>query len=468
MSLRARVALATALSTLVVVVLAGGALVALVAREQRDQLDETLTEQAEVAGRQAAREAIGAQVGPRWQPRVAPDLNLVARVITDGEVTQTFGDFPLDEDERPPPGFTSRSIDGERWRILSVAAGDVLPRLGEAAPGLGAIGATVIEVAVPTAEMRARVTGVTAHVLRVGAVAVALAGLLGWFFGGAALRPLVRLRRDAEKVSGTDDLELRVADRQGLREVDELGRSLNLMLDRIRQATAETEAALEASRAFAGNAAHELRTPLTSMQANLDVLERNPSLEPSVRADVVRDMQTEQQRLLRLLGALRLLARGDLHTAPLTDAVDLADLVDDSVTRARIRHPDASFAVGVEGGPFAMDGWEEGLRVMVDNLLDNAAVHGRTDTDPANVSVHLNADEAAMTIVVEDRGAGIPPDERAHVLERFGRGREATATGSGLGLALVHQQATLHGGRVEIGDNPIGGARIVVHLARHP
>ncbi len=465
MSLRARVALVTALTTLAVVALAGGALVALVARDQRDQLDENLVEQAEAAGQQAVRESLGAGIGTPRQGRVVPDLNLVARIVTDGEVTRSFGDFPLDDDDHPPPGYSNRSIDGERWRILSISAPEVFPQLREDAPRLDrAVESTVIEVAIPTAEMNARVVGIGSQVLRVGVVAVALAGLLGWFLGGAALRPLARLRRDAEKVSGTEDQELRVADQQGLREVDDLGRSLNMMLDRIRRATAETEAALEASRTFAGNAAHELRTPLTSMQANLDVLERNPSLDPSQRAEIIRDIQEQQRRLLRLLATLRLLARGDLHTAPPTGAVDLAELVDVSVSRARVRHPEASFALRVEGGPFAMGGWEEGLQVMVDNLLDNAALHGSTGTEPAAVSVLLRRDDDGIELAVEDHGPGIPPDEREHVLERFGRGRGATATGSGLGLALVVQQATLHGGGVEIRDSPLGGARLLVHL----
>jgi two-component system sensor histidine kinase PrrB len=60
----------------------------------------------------------------------------------------------------------------------------------------------------------------------------------------------------------------------------------------------------------------------------------------------------------------------------------------------------------------------------------------------------------------------VPPDERAAVFDRFRRGRSAHGPGSGLGLALVAQQAALHGGGASLTDSPLGGTRAVLELPR--
>jgi two-component system, OmpR family, sensor histidine kinase PrrB len=74
-----------------------------------------------------------------------------------------------------------------------------------------------------------------------------------------------------------------------------------------------------------------------------------------------------------------------------------------------------------------------------------------------------------MTITVDDNGRGLPADEHETVLGRFRRGSTAASGGSGLGLALVAQQAALHGGRIELSDGPLGGLRATLTLsaARH-
>jgi two-component system sensor histidine kinase PrrB len=79
-------------------------------------------------------------------------------------------------------------------------------------------------------------------------------------------------------------------------------------------------------------------------------------------------------------------------------------------------------------------------------------------------SVLLAGDRVLVT--VDDDGTGIHPQERAALFERFRRGRSARGPGSGLGLALVAQQAALHGGRAGLADNPLGGTRAVLDLPR--
>jgi signal transduction histidine kinase len=106
-------------------------------------------------------------------------------------------------------------------------------------------------------------------------------------------------------------------------------------------------------------------------------------------------------------------------------------------------------------------GWPDGLRLAVDNLVRNAVTHG-----PATRIVLAGKRLAlTITITVDDNGGGLPADERSNVLGRFARGSTAAAGGSGLGLALVAQQAALHGGNIVLSDSPLGGLRATLTLS---
>lgn len=91
-----------------------------------------------------------------------------------------------------------------------------------------------------------------------------------------------------------------------------------------------------------------------------------------------------------------------------------------------------------------------------------AARHGR---DSGVVAVTVGRDGEGLVVCVDDDGAGVAPGERERVFERFARGSEARTAGSGLGLALVRQQARLHGGEVTVSDGQLGGACFTVRLS---
>jgi signal transduction histidine kinase len=109
--------------------------------------------------------------------------------------------------------------------------------------------------------------------------------------------------------------------------------------------------------------------------------------------------------------------------------------------------------------PVVVEGWEPGVRLIADNLVENAARHGRRD---GRVRVELSA---AGTLTVDDDGAGVPAGERQRIFEPFVRVEGNGRGGSGLGLALVEQQARHHGARLSVGESPLGGARFSVAFA---
>jgi two-component system sensor histidine kinase PrrB len=303
---------------------------------------------------------------------------------------------------------------------------------------------------------RARIPAYTA----VGVVTVLIAAGLGWLLAGPAIRPLRRLTEHTKRLGkGSDEMpEVR-----GVREAEDLSEAMKEMLIRLAAAQRATTNSLQAAQDFAANAAHELRTPLTAMRADLDTL-RIHDLPADERAEVVQDLSRAQRRVEAIITALGQLASGQLAQAEDRELIDVADMLD-RVARENMRTAgDVDIVVEAADDLGSIWGWPGGLRLAVDNLVRNAVTHGRA----SRIVLAARRSDDTMTIIVDDNGRGLPVEEHQTVLGRFSRGSTAAAGGSGLGLALVAQQAALHGGRIELSDGPLGGLRATLTISTSP
>ncbi|GAA4924824.1 signal transduction histidine kinase [Actinomycetospora succinea] len=421
-SLRLRVALASGLASLVVVVLVGVLASVLLTREQTDRLDRSL-----VPGSPAV---LGTFASTRADLAVTLRGPSATRRVSGPEL-------PLS-----PVGIpTSVDVGGVAYRIRT-APGPT--------PGV------LVTVGATEDDTRARVADRQRLVLGLGVVAVALAAGLGWLFAGRAVRPMRRLTAQAATLDGAvdPDVDPPVVRADGSRESEELADALSAMLARLHAEQERSTASLHAARDFAAAARHELRTPLTAMRTDLEVLQAHPDLPE--REAVLADVQRAQARVEATLTALGQLAAGDLPDSGELDAVGVADVLRLAAEDARRAHPELAVVVD-EPPERTITVSLEGLRMALANAVVNAVRHGGAGS--VRLGAHAGED-GGVVLTVDDDGRGLPASEREAVLGRFVRGSTAGAPGSGLGLALIAQQAARHGGEVRLEDAPSGGLRV--------
>jgi two-component system sensor histidine kinase MprB len=276
---------------------------------------------------------------------------------------------------------------------------------------------------------------------------VALAGTLAWLLSRTVIDPINRLSRTAEHVSETQDLSRRI-EAPGSDELGRLAARFNAMLDTIERSQEALAASVTAQRQLVADASHELRTPVASLRTDIESLLEHPELPADQRTRVLADVDARIEELTALINDVIELARGDEPDGR-TEPVRLDEIVAECVARTRALSPPREIVLSAESS--VVDGRADRIARAVNNLLDNARKYSPADT-PIEVSV-IDGE-----VKVRDHGNGIPPEELAHVFDRFYRGAASRhEPGSGLGLAIVRQVAESHGGEASAAPADGGG-----------
>ncbi|MET9882098.1 HAMP domain-containing sensor histidine kinase [Streptomyces sp. NPDC006430] len=458
MKLATRIALSVTVVVPLLVLAAGLLVLGLVSRDLHQQQDTRLQDRAsavlpDVKTMLAADLNGRPKVEQNQHRKVLGDaLDAGIRVrAADGSVVLEGGPQPVDPvrlPERTPDGPVTVRAKGHAWRVLTVPV---------AGPAQG-----TLWLFAPVSAADPQLVAVRRRVLLVALLAAPVSGLIAYGLAGRATASVRRLSRRAAELDPRAGAAAFATPPVNIAEVDELSCAIVQLLSRYEEQAARTAQALDTARSFSSAASHELRTPLMSMRTDLDVLAAHPDLSPAERAEIVRDLQNDHARLLDLLTALRMLARGDLVEVSAFAALDLCELVDTAVAEAARRHPAARLSAELPSETWVF-GWDAGLNILLANLLGNAVVHGQLPNEPPRVAVRLRAEGGYAVLTVDDEGPGIPPAERGAVFQRFHH--RPGSPGSGLGLTLVAQQAALHRGTVAVSTPPGGtGTRFEVRL----
>lgn len=329
------------------------------------------------------------------------------------------------------PGFSDVPGEGGGWRVYAVP-----------------VAGSVVQVAQPLAAREALAWRTAVSTVAPLLVLLPLLGALLWIGLGRGLAPLRRLAGDA----GARDADaLRPFDETGLDdELRPLVRALNGLLARL-------GGAIDAQRGFVADAAHALRTPLAALTLQAEAARR--AGDDAALDAALDDLRAGLRRANRLVEQLLTLARQapEAAAAGARSPVALAALARAAVVDASVGAEARGVDLGLaQAADIVVDGDADALRILLDNLVDNALRHAPAGSA---VDVSVTADGA---LAVEDRGPGLPAEELDAVFERFRRGRAAIGTGSGLGLAIVRGIAERHGARATLANRDGGGLRAEV------
>jgi signal transduction histidine kinase len=221
----------------------------------------------------------------------------------------------------------------------------------------------------------------------------------------------------------------------------------------------ETNALIEANkeivdraRTHVGNLAHALKTPLSVV-----VNEANARKDDPLASKMLEQAEIMRDQVARHLERARLAARSTV-IGSITDVAPVAQAL--ARTMEKIHHDRAiSVGVRVEDG-LQFRGERPDLEEMVGNLVDNACKWAKSKV---TLDIARAADDSKLRIVVDDDGPGLSPTDRSAAGKR-GQRLDETKPGSGLGLSIVTELATLYGGALTLGTAPAGGLRAELML----
>ncbi|WIV58578.1 sensor histidine kinase [Amycolatopsis nalaikhensis] len=219
--------------------------------------------------------------------------------------------------------------------------------------------------------------------------------------------------------------------------------------------------ALRRQRTFVADASHELRAPLTRLHTRAQLLARRASSRDAADLD-------QLVRGTRELGEVveDLLLSAQACDRPSLEPVELGSLAEEAVAAEAVRADQSQVRLAVtrERRPYVVQGVPTALRRVLSALLDNALGH----TPPGgSIEVWLGLpDERHVELRVRDTGVGFPAADAERIFERFARGSDGDGRRFGLGLALVREVVTGHGGTIAAAGRPGAGATFTLRLLR--
>ncbi len=249
---------------------------------------------------------------------------------------------------------------------------------------------------------------------------------------------------------------------RGCDEVTELAEEFNDMTVKIQNTT-------ESRRRFVSDASHELRTPLASIRLLSDSIVQNEDMSPDTAREFAADISSEAERLQRLTEKLLKLSRMDSSAETPRERVDVKTVAERTIhlLTPLASQRDVRVTTELAEGCFITAN-EDDIYQIIFNLAENAVKY---NVPNGSVLLRLYAQDGRVVLTVEDTGIGIPEEDLPNVFSRFYRvdkARSRAAGGNGLGLSIVHDAVTLHGGEISIAPREGGGTCFTVSFPLAP
>jgi two-component system sensor histidine kinase MtrB len=302
-----------------------------------------------------------------------------------------------------------------------------------------------------------------------GSLALVLTiGVVTLFVVRLAIGPVRRAAETAERLA-QGFLEERLFEK-GEDVIAVLARSFNKMADSMESQIMRLATLSKVQQRFVSDVSHELRTPLTTIRLAGDVLhEQREGFSPE-NARTLELLMTQIDRFESMLSDLLEMSRYDAGAVALeVDSVNLVPLVEDCLDQLSTlaANKGSSLLLEVRGGYGESEVDQRRMRRIVLNFLGNAIDHG----EGKPIVTFVDSNQEAVAIAVRDWGVGMTPEQVARVFDRFWRAdpsRQRSTGGTGLGLAIASEDATAHGGWIDVWSEPGEGTCFRLTVPRTP
>jgi two-component system sensor histidine kinase MtrB len=307
------------------------------------------------------------------------------------------------------------------------------------------------------------------QVLVGGSLALVLTiGVVTFFVVRLAIGPVRQAAKTAERLA-EGFLEERITE-QGEDVIAVLARSFNKMADSMQRQIVRLANLSKVQQRFVSDVSHELRTPLTTIRLAGDVLYGQKDSFTKENARTVELLITQIERFESMLTDLLEMSRYDAGAVALeVDEVNIVPLVEDCLDQLGplAEQKGSELVLEVRGGYGECEVDQRRLRRIVLNFVGNAIDHG----EGKPIVTFIDSNEEAVSIAVRDWGVGMKAEEVDRVFDRFWRAdpsRQRTTGGTGLGLAIATEDATAHGGRIDVWSKPGEGSCFRLTVPRSP
>jgi signal transduction histidine kinase len=229
---------------------------------------------------------------------------------------------------------------------------------------------------------------------------------------------------------------------------------------------ARTAAKLAAVQSeFVSAVSHEMKTPLSLIKLASNTLANGRYDSPAAVADYGRMMSTEAEQLTRLIDNVLYYARVNAASEYDIETVDVSELIQESIDRARSRLNELGFELqmNVPADPLFVRADHVMMVHVFDNIVDNAAKYAASGRW---LGVRVFSSDRTVHVEIADHGDGIPAGDLSRVFEKFYRRKGAKQRGAGLGLAIVRRIVDDHQGNVTISSEVGKGTTVDVALPR--
>ena len=285
------------------------------------------------------------------------------------------------------------------------------------------------------------------------ALMAVVGGVATYYISGRALKPLNEFSDTIEAVQAQNLSDSQIEE-SSVTELNRLSVSYNQMLARLSEA-------FKVQRQFTANAAHEFRTPLAVMQLQLDLYNSTEHPTNDACAQQTIRMVTEQnERLTKMVKTL--LDMSELQTVARDDTIELDALVEEVLADLEPLAQEKNIQLIENCEKITMTGSDILLYRLVYNLVENAIKYNNAD---GTVTVAATSKDGHICLTISDTGSGIPDEMKERIFEPFFRldkSRSRALGGVGLGLALVREIVSVHGGSITVTSNPSGGTTFAV------